>query len=252
MMESEYADTAVFFSLGGVGLSLINSMAEEVAFVTLSKSAALWEVEVRNKWKTLNMELASLLEQKWLHDENSVILEDYLEADLDKMEMKKPFMGSLRRTYNPALWAQYRKSKHHTYLHAKVHRLQVDNQLKDAYFSTVFSPIPLPSYILKRSGPRPFIEFALMRRQVPEKDIDTFKYVKLIIQEFNVKLDKGFVLSVYDVFDWNSEKKDESEQLQADLTQIHKSLYDMTVLYMHISFSLDGRVHKVNNIDTSF
>jgi len=80
MMESEYADTAVFFSLGGVGLSLINSMAEEVAFVTLSKSAALWEVEVRNKWKTLNMELASLLEQKWLHDENSVILEDYLEV----------------------------------------------------------------------------------------------------------------------------------------------------------------------------
>lgn len=78
--EAEQANLALFVSLGGVGLSLINSLYEEVAFMTLSGSSALWEVEVKNKWKSLNMELASWLEEKWRNDENKVILEDFVEV----------------------------------------------------------------------------------------------------------------------------------------------------------------------------
>ena len=53
--------------------------------------------------------------------------------------------------------------------------VQIDNQLCDAYFPTVLYPSPVPSYVVKKSGPRPFLEMAVMRQQVPEKGIDTFK-----------------------------------------------------------------------------
>ncbi len=98
-----------------------------------------------------------------------------LKADLVEMKMRKPFMGALRRTYNPALWFQYHQSTHHMYVHSKIHRLQIDNQLNDAYFPTVLHPSPLPGYIVKKSGPKPFVEMALMRRHVPENNIDSIK-----------------------------------------------------------------------------
>ena len=44
---------------------------------------------------------------------------------MSKMQMSKPFMGSLRRTYHPGIWIQYSASQHHTALHARVQRLQV-------------------------------------------------------------------------------------------------------------------------------
>ncbi len=47
------------------------------------------------------------------------------QADLEAMEMRKPFMGALRRTYHPALWLQYRQSDHHTLVDLRIHRLQV-------------------------------------------------------------------------------------------------------------------------------
>ena len=80
MNEAELAKTAMFLSLGGVGVSLINGRCEEVAYVTLSSSAALWEVEMRSKWKTLNMELASWLEEQWSKDVTNVTLEDVMQV----------------------------------------------------------------------------------------------------------------------------------------------------------------------------
>ena len=53
--------------------------------------------------------------------------------------------------------------------------VQIDNQLSDAYYPTVLSPAPLPSYIIKKRGPKPFIELGLMRRTVPENNVDTIR-----------------------------------------------------------------------------
>lgn len=52
---------------------------------------------------------------------------------------------------------------------------QLDNQLTDAYFPTVLSPAPIPQYILRKTGTKPFIELSMMRRTVPERNIDTFR-----------------------------------------------------------------------------
>jgi vacuolar protein sorting-associated protein 13A/C len=52
---------------------------------------------------------------------------------------------------------------------------QIDNQLPDAYFTTVLYPTPVPSYILKRTGIKPFIELAIMKRTIPENNVNAFK-----------------------------------------------------------------------------
>ena len=47
MSEAEPSNMEVFISLSGIGVSLINALYEEVAFVTLTSSPAMWEVEVQ-------------------------------------------------------------------------------------------------------------------------------------------------------------------------------------------------------------
>ena len=58
----------------------MNGLQQEVAYATLSSAPAIWEVEVKNKWKMLNMELASWLEEKWRIDIQRVYLDDFMEV----------------------------------------------------------------------------------------------------------------------------------------------------------------------------
>ena len=50
---------------------------------------------------------------------------------------------------------------------------------------------------------RPEIEKTL---KIVNYNILYFRFCKLLVQEFNVKLDKGFILSVLDVFNWQKEE----------------------------------------------
>ncbi|WAR06888.1 VP13A-like protein [Mya arenaria] len=262
MNEAEQANLVVFISLDGVCVSVINKAYEEVALLSISSPPATWEVEV-NRWKMLNVELQTWLEDQWRNQQQHASLQEQFEADLVKMQMLKPYMGALRRSYSPGLWFNFRRSQHHVSLHARVQRIQLDNQLPDAYFPTVLHPCPIPVYVLKKKGQKPFIEFGMMRRTVPENNVDTFRYVKCLVQEFNFKVDKGFILSLYDVFalmvaDYTSE----SVQLQSDLMFTQKSLQEVAAVMihsnqdkmffeylrlspmkMHISFSLNGTPH---------
>ena len=79
---AEKAEYATFMSLTGIGVSLVNGLQQEVAFATLSSAPAIWEVEVKNKWKMLNMELASCLEEKWRNDVRRVFLDDFMEVSV--------------------------------------------------------------------------------------------------------------------------------------------------------------------------
>ncbi len=77
---AEHTNTALFLSLGGIGVSLVNGLQQEVAYATLSSAPALWEVEIKNRWKMLNMELASWLEEKYRNDIQRVYLDDFMEV----------------------------------------------------------------------------------------------------------------------------------------------------------------------------
>ncbi|EDO42078.1 predicted protein, partial [Nematostella vectensis] len=61
--ECEPIKMEVFVSLDGVGLSLVNNKPEEVSYITLSSSTSIWQVQKSpGRWKTLNLELSSWLE----------------------------------------------------------------------------------------------------------------------------------------------------------------------------------------------
>ena len=78
--EAEHSNMALFTSLSGIGISLINQRYQEVAFFSLTSAPAMWEVEVKHKWKQLNIELASWLEEQWRNNETKANLEDYVQV----------------------------------------------------------------------------------------------------------------------------------------------------------------------------
>ena len=77
--DAEPASLEVFLSLDGIGVSLINALSEEVAYLTLTSSPAMWEVQAKNKSRLLNVDLASLLEDRWRKGED--LTEDFLQVD---------------------------------------------------------------------------------------------------------------------------------------------------------------------------
>lgn len=260
--EGENAEIALFASLEGVSLSVINAAYQELALLSINSSPSIWEVEVKNKWRQLDVELATWLEDQWRGEVQQASLHDQIQADLGQMQMTKPYMGSLRRSFHPGMWCQYRGSKHHMALNMAVQSLQIDNQLSDAYFPTVFARTPLPPYVLRRMGPKPFIDLGVMRRVVPEQNINTIRYAKILVQEFSLKVDKGFLLSVIDFTSHLNPPETESFQLQKDLILVRQSLKEATSvlissrpqkiffeyihlspLKLHLSFSLGGTAH---------
>ncbi|GIY87409.1 vacuolar protein sorting-associated protein 13 [Caerostris extrusa] len=126
-------------------------------YASLTPCPAIWEIEINHSWKLLTLELSAWLEDKWNADMQKAQLKDYLQVELSKMQMIKPFFGQLRRFYSPALFAPTRKSPlTKPYAHLKIHRFQVDNQLPDAVFPTVLHPGTTPQYVVRRNGPKPF------------------------------------------------------------------------------------------------
>ncbi|XP_014674951.1 PREDICTED: vacuolar protein sorting-associated protein 13C-like [Priapulus caudatus] len=263
LCESEKSNWELFLSLGNVSMSLINSSYEEVALLSCIGSSAKWQVEINGKWKTLNVELSLWLEDKWRAYQSSAELKDYIEVDFSRMQMVKPFFGQLCRTYSPAVFFTCRKSEHQTCIGATLHRLQIDNQLNDAVFTTVLSPILNKQYVAKQGGSGPFLEFTMLSRKLPENNGMSVQYLKALVKDFSLKLDKGFLLSVWHIFSPWQTPKSETLQLQSDLNDIHAQLKDvasqqvaaqkpcivfeyvhLSPLKFEVSLSLRGIVHQ--------
>ena len=78
LTEAELANMEVFLSLSGVGVSVINGLYEEVAFMSVTSSPAMWELQTRKTSKLLNAELASLLEDQWHKGKTDVNIDNSL------------------------------------------------------------------------------------------------------------------------------------------------------------------------------
>ncbi|CAL1270146.1 unnamed protein product [Larinioides sclopetarius] len=224
-VDGERASLEFFLSLNGIGLSIINDAHRELAYASLTSCPAIWEIEINHSWKLLTLELSAWLEDKWNSDVQKAQLKDYLQVDLSKMQMIKPFFGQLRRFYSPAFWLQLRKSPYQTYAHLKIHRFQVDNQLPDAVFPTVLHPGTTPQYIVRRNGPKAFFESALLLHS--SRTTKTLKYWKVLLQEMHLHLDRGFVLSLYDLYSNFQTDLDEATKLQEDLKIVQTPAVDM-------------------------
>jgi hypothetical protein len=80
MNEAEQASSVLFVSLDGISVSMINKQYEEVALLSLSSIPATWEVEVNNRWKMLNVELQTWLEDQWKNRQTHASLQEQFEV----------------------------------------------------------------------------------------------------------------------------------------------------------------------------
>lgn len=226
MIDSERSNYEVFLSLSSVSLSVCVQTGvgvKELAYVSVSDSLPRWEVNVSNKWKQLAPDLTAWIEDKYQTEQKKCNLKDYIHIDLEKMHMTKPFFSELRRTYNPGVWMQLRKSDTYTYCHLKLQRLQIDNQLYEAVFPSVLYPAPLPAH-MKSKDVKPCIEVVALKQHQPSLNQDIYKYLKVLVQEFCVNLDRGFVNYIFDILNhWKVEEKP-AIRLRADLALVHMPL----------------------------
>ncbi|KAE8750068.1 hypothetical protein FOCC_FOCC003192 [Frankliniella occidentalis] len=224
-IQSERSHLEAFLSLSGVGVSLMAPTASpaspahgptrELAYLSVTDSAAVWEVCMAHRWKPLSLELASWIEDKWRHDHKRAQMKEYVhlmqykhaltalirvQVDFEKMYMTKPFYGELRRRYNPAFWMQLRRSEHLTYCRMSIHRLQLDNQQPSAHFPTVLcpapgsgAPAPAPAQAARRALLKPCVDLLVLRRARPAYRQNVYKYVKVVVQEFSVQLERDFL-----------------------------------------------------------
>lgn len=272
MYEGEHVTWFSLISLDGISLSVINEAYEEVALVSLSSLPASWEIEVKNRWKMLeDITLVTWLEDKWKNGVDQASWDNRIEVDFRSMRMTKPYIGDLRRVAYPGLYFQHRISEHQTLFHARVYKIQIDNQLLDAYHQTVLSCVPTPAYLVKKKGPKPCIEFGMIRRVVPENNVDTFRQFQLIIQELRLAVDWGFIESIQDTFaDLMPKEATESDKLQSDILVLqrpleevaevmadktpHRIFFEMlkiSPVKVHVSFSLRGNPHLTRDVQPS-
>ncbi len=90
---------------------------------------------------------------------------------------------------------EYSWSVSNSALHIRFNRVQIDNQLEYTIFPVMLHPI-----ISKATGTehaeKPFIELSIYQSKAAQSNIMQFKYFKLLIQEFAVKIDQGLIVAI--------------------------------------------------------
>ncbi|CAG9562322.1 unnamed protein product [Danaus chrysippus] len=268
-INSELSNYEVNLSLARVGFSICIQTSDgvkELSYVSCTDSVPRWEVNVGNNWKQLATDVTAWVEEKYQTEQKKCQLKEFLHIDLEKMHMTKPFFSELRRTYNPGVCLQLRKSDTFTFCHLKLQRLQIDNQLHEAVFPSVLYPAPLTPNVKSRDF-KPCVDIVILKQYRPSLNQDVYKYLKVLIQEHCVNLDRGFVNHVFDILNhWKVEEKP-AVRLRADLALVHMPLpviamrsqtsatKDVVFEYVHLSplkivLSLSSRGYLNENVDS--
>lgn len=200
----------ICLSLAGFGLSVCNGGAggggNELLHLSLSDSPPIWEVYIAHRWKTLTLELASWLEDKFRSQQKRCQLKDYVLIDLDKMYMLKPFYGELRRTYHPAVWYEERASRHLRQRRLTVNCMQIDGGDVRNGPSTILKALPVNvpnvsngNVINHRNHSCPCIELSCVGRRTSNSKMTSYESIKVKLHEFEINLDGRFVERLTDL-----------------------------------------------------
>lgn len=270
----EVFDQEIQVSIHGAGLSLVDNLSRtEVLYLGITSSGVIWESRKsgNKRYKQVStrdncaIEEAYMQYQQELHVGSAseissrVTIHPNLEVDFSTNEMFKPHHRQLRRTYNQGLWLQLKSSPHQRMYHAKINRLQIDNQMFDCVFPVVLAPVPPPKSVNVESVPKPFVEVSIVERVNEHSPVKQYQYFKALIQEFHVKVDIGFINAIIKLFEADAvTDEQEAELFCKDCTlvdeplmshvslvssQEQKNFYDIlhfSPLKMHVSFSLSG------------
>ncbi|XP_039291061.1 vacuolar protein sorting-associated protein 13 [Nilaparvata lugens] len=183
------------------------------------------------------------------------------QVDFEKFLVKKPNEKELNRAYRTGFWVSYKQSKHQVQIHSKINRLQIDNQMQDCIFPVVLAPVPPPKSVAQHHAIKPFVEVSVVECLTERSVIKQFKYFKVLMQEFHVKVDVGFINSIVSFFEagdisdeeeikrFKNDCKSIDEELMSRVELIssreQKNYYDFfhfSPIKMHVSFSLSGGI----------
>lgn len=173
--------------------------------------------------------------------------------------MLKPNKRKLRRTFQPGIWLQIKTSKTQLQIHAKINRVQIDNQIYNCIYPVVLAPIPPPKSVAADTVLKPFAELSIVQRISKHSTVQQYKYFKVLIQEFHIKVDLNFVNTIMDVLATKERTSEEDHQLfLLDMSLVdepllalvstqslseQKNFYDLlhfSPLKIHISFTLQS------------
>ncbi|CAH2071109.1 unnamed protein product, partial [Iphiclides podalirius] len=273
--EAELLDTELVLAMQGLGLSLVDdSQALEIVYVSISNSGIIWEqckMGARRYKKIEGPKLIQLeeayqryLAEKMISDEPvspKVAIDEKMEVDFEEMRVLRPSARLLRRTLEPGLWASCGLTAHSRRIHARLYRLQVDQQLPLPTFPVLLAPVPPPKSVANDdpNGMKPFIEVSIVERIMEHSKVRQYKYYKVLIQEFHVKVDMGLINALMGMFPQRLLTEQEAlDAFQLDMERAgqplealaalgaasdQKNFYDnlhLSPLKVHVSFSLGG------------
>ncbi|KAM3721577.1 Intermembrane lipid transfer protein [Dirofilaria immitis] len=237
---------------------------EEIAYMCIASSTIIWEQFVKNRFKPFTVKQMEIIEhayQSWLPDpsEETVIV-DKLEFDFTHMKLRKyKNWTDIRRQFQIGLWMQYRQTPHQSHFHMKLNHLQIDNQLPACVFPCVLSVVPPPKSVLQDNTPKPFCELSCIRRESEHSRIAQIKYFHLLVQEFAVQVDQGFVNAMLELISSQANNKPYTKEtfvkdfemtknqlemiagmtMASQQTSYYESLH-ISPLMIHLSFSQGG------------
>ncbi|CAF4857391.1 unnamed protein product [Rotaria sp. Silwood1] len=167
---------------------------------------------------------------------------------------------SVKRQALDGLWIEYGWSVTSAALHLRINRVQIDNQLDYTIFPVVLYPVSS-----KITGTdiidKPFIELSVYESKTSRSNNMHFKYFKLLVQEFAVKIDQDLIVALLSFFQSETISAAPTINMDTDLEQIKKPLsiiikeltdapsgetemvFDyihLSPLKIHVSFSMHG------------
>lgn len=181
-------------------------------YIGIASSGVIWEEKKKSKYfkqmKILEVQLLEERYQQYLRNKQASIHDErfYLDTaskvqiDFDSMILRKSNPREIRRKFSPALWIQMKSSPSQLQLHAKINRIQIDNQLADCIFPVVLAPVPPPKSVAASIELKPFVECSIVQRIIPHSNVKQFKYLRVLTQEFHVKVDLLFINEIVAMF----------------------------------------------------
>lgn len=149
----------------GIGLSLINNDKQcDIMYIGIASSGVIWEEKKKSRYfKQMKIQEVQTMEERYqayLRNRQVGVEEHHLyfdsankvAIDFNNMILRKSNPREIRRTFYPGLWIQLKSSPYQLQLHAKINRIQIDNQLADCIFPVVLAPVPPPKSVAASIG----------------------------------------------------------------------------------------------------
>ncbi|CAF1398617.1 unnamed protein product [Adineta ricciae] len=264
-----------------IGVSIINDITrDDLLYVTINPSKDIWITKHKYDFEPVPAPLNLHLEENYTtyikhrYDQHPIrreIREDRYTIDNNLVVSFDENIGEVSDEHGrsvhvirqklDALWIGYAWSKSNVIVHARVQHIQADNQLNCTLFPTLVYPIASKTNAITYLSDKPLIELSLFKSQSIRSNTIDIRYFKILIQEFALCADQGFILALFEFFKLNQNPLPPKINMNRDITLLHKPLESFvkadtykssseTLIYfdhlhlsplkIHVSFTMHG------------